>query len=322
MQRKDTLDVLITVDTELWCDGWVDIDVKFPNAFRRYIYGATPSGDYGLPFQLKLLNDHGLKAVFFVEPLFALRFGLAPLEEIVGLIRDAGQSVELHLHTEWVDESTTPVFPDQTGKRQHIQHFSLDEQRHLLETGRNLLEQAGAGPLHAFRAGSFGANQDTLRALASTGIRKDSSFNPVMPSCAIDDPGNLWQNRELLGVLEVPMGVFTDGLGRLRHAQITACSFGEIKAALNQAHRKGWETFVLLSHSVELLNATQSRQNPVVARRFVKLCRYLADNRDRFPTIDFSSSTLKPYPGEAAALSGNLTHTLGRMAEQAWSALK
>jgi len=38
---------------------------------------------------LRILNDHGLRGVFFVEPLFSARFGLAPLQEIVGSSRTA-----------------------------------------------------------------------------------------------------------------------------------------------------------------------------------------------------------------------------------------
>ena len=35
------LDVFLTVDVEVWCDGWDNIDAKFPDAFKRYIYGPT-----------------------------------------------------------------------------------------------------------------------------------------------------------------------------------------------------------------------------------------------------------------------------------------
>ena len=69
------MDVFLTVDVEVWCDGWDDIDAKFPDAFQRYIYGPTSRGDYGLPYQLRQLQDHGLTGVFFVEPLFSTRFG-------------------------------------------------------------------------------------------------------------------------------------------------------------------------------------------------------------------------------------------------------
>ena len=38
-----------------------------------------------------------------------MRFGSQPLEEIVGLIREGVQEIQLHMHTEWVDESVEPL---------------------------------------------------------------------------------------------------------------------------------------------------------------------------------------------------------------------
>ncbi len=181
-----SLSVLITIDTELWCDGWKNLDAHFLDALKKYIYGKTPSGEYGLPFLLRVLNDNGLKATFFVEPLFALRFGLDPLAEIVGIILDAGQSVELHLHTEWVDEAKSPLFPGVIEKRQHISCFSYEEQVVLLHKSADLLGLAGAPRLHAFRAGNFGANFDTLRALSTLDICIDSSYNTNQPACEIN----------------------------------------------------------------------------------------------------------------------------------------
>lgn len=99
------MNVFFTVDVEVWCDGWNDLDSRFPEAFQRYIYGPTSKGRYGLPHIVDVLNQHGLNGVFFVEPLFASRFGIQPLQEIVGLLNDAGQEIQLHMHTEWVDES-------------------------------------------------------------------------------------------------------------------------------------------------------------------------------------------------------------------------
>ena len=325
MQRTDenALNVLVTIDTEVWCDGWQDLDAKFPDAFRSHIYGSTANGDYGLPFQLKVLNDNGQRAVYFVEPLFATRFGIAPLEEIVGLITEAGQAVELHLHTEWVDEAITPIFPQVREKRQHIRYFSFEEQCVLLNRAIRLMQDAGAGRLHAYRAGSFGADNTTLRALATTGIGIDSSLNTTAEPCGIEAPTTLRQAAMLEGVLEVPMSTFTDGIGKQRPAQLTACSFPEMKAALNDALRLHWNLFVILSHSFELLNDSKTRKNSIVVRRFVRLCEYLAKNRDRFPTIDFSSPLMTPYHlGEAGELKCPTPPTLGRLIEQAWSRIQ
>ena len=52
------LDVFFTVDVEVWCDGWDRLDEHFPAALERYIYGRTPTGDYGLP-----TGDCGLMTV-------------------------------------------------------------------------------------------------------------------------------------------------------------------------------------------------------------------------------------------------------------------
>ena len=88
------LKVFLTVDVEIWCGGWDALDRNFPEAFRRYIYGPTGSGEYALPYLLALLETHGLDGVFFVEPLFAGCFGAAPLAEVVGLIRDKRQEIQ------------------------------------------------------------------------------------------------------------------------------------------------------------------------------------------------------------------------------------
>jgi len=118
------LDVFFTVDVEIWCDGWHRIDERFADSFKRYIYGPTAKGNYGLPYTLDVLSDHGLTGVFFVEPLFSRRFGSQPLAEIVGLLREDAQEIQLHLHTEWVDEAIEPLLAHSHSKRQHLHYFS------------------------------------------------------------------------------------------------------------------------------------------------------------------------------------------------------
>jgi hypothetical protein len=58
-----------------------DLEQKFPAAFERYILRSRSAR--WPPDQLQMLSDHGLHAVCFVEPLFAGRFGHAPLAEVV-----------------------------------------------------------------------------------------------------------------------------------------------------------------------------------------------------------------------------------------------
>ncbi len=114
------MNVFLTFDIEVWCNGWDDLDRAFPASFERYIYGHSAHGDYALPQTLAILNRHGLKGGFFVEPLFAARFGIEHLEVIVRLIREAGHEIQLHLHPEWTDEALEPIIENCNTKRQHL----------------------------------------------------------------------------------------------------------------------------------------------------------------------------------------------------------
>jgi len=315
------LNVYFTVDVEIWCNSWVNLDEKFPQAFREYIYGPTGKGDFGLPYQLRVLNDHGLKGVFFVEPLFSTRFGAQPLAEIVGLIREAKQEVQLHLHTEWVDEAKVPLLIGIQGKRQHLMYFSENEQATLIKTGLRLMHEAGSTEINAFRAGSFAFNVDTLRALNTNGITFDSSYNAsqfglnsgVLPGETIVEPIK-WND-----VYEYPMTVFNDGTSGLRHAQLTACSFSEMEGLLWKALESGRTSFVILSHSFEMLNRARKMPDPIVISRFQKLCAFMHKNRDSFCMQGFHDLVPHALQTQPTPLTSPIWRTGIRMLEQAYS---
>lgn len=314
------LDVFFTVDVEVWCDGWQDIDRKFPAAFSKYIYGPTPKGDFGLPFQLDVLKHHGLTGVFFVEPLFSARFGEQPLAEIVGLVRERNQEVQLHLHTEWVDEANGVVLEGAHTKRKHLRHYSVGEQAVLIDKGIKLLNRAGERHINAFRAGSFAFNKDTLSALAANGITFDSSYNAsmfgldsgVMPGTTVVEP------VECEGVYEYPMMVFRDGTRSLRHAQLTSCSYREMEGLLWQALENERSAFVILSHGSELLNPAKSRPDDVVVERFQKLCSFLDRNRDSFRVRGFQGLEPQTRQRQPEPLASPIWKTGARMLEQAY----
>jgi hypothetical protein len=313
------LDVFFSVDVEVWCDGWSNLDEKFPDAFRRYVYGPTARGNFGLPYTLQVLSEHGLKGVFFVEPLFSTRFGRQPLEEIVGLIREGGQEIQLHLHPEWVDESVEPLLENIERKRQHLRYFTRAEQEILIGAGKRMITQAGGGTCTAFRAGSFGFNRDTLVALAANHIPFDSSYNASI--FGLDSgvaSGEIMVDTFICdGVSEYPMTVYDDGIFSLRHTQLTACSHREMEGLLWQALESGRRSFMILSHNFELLNMAKDRPDDVVVARFLNLCSFLDRNRDSFNVRGFedlspSLATLQPAPLKSPAWK-----SVARMLEQA-----
>ncbi len=312
------LKVFFTVDVEIWCNSWQSIDAEFPGAFQRYIYGQTPRGDFGLPFQCRVLNDHGLTGVFFVEPLFSIRCGAAPLAEIVGLLHDARQEVQLHLHTEWVDELLAPLVPVVGGKCQYLRHFDLAAQQVLIGVARDLLARAGAPETSAFRAGSFGFNRDTLRALAALGIPFDTSYNGAWlgPESGVAPGTLLLDVSQCEGVTEYPVTVFRDGTPKVRPAQLTACSFVELEGMLWQAAERGYRSFTILSHSFEMLNPTQAGADLTVIDRFLKLCAFLDRHRDVFWVRGFQGLESVPEGHVPPLLESPIWRTGGRIIEQ------
>jgi len=317
------LQVIFTVDTEVWPGSWDDLDARFPEAFQRYVYGDTPQGQYALPMTLRILNDHGLRGVFFVEPLFSARFGLAPLQEIVGLIQDGGQDVQMHLHAEWADEAREPVLPaPATSKRQHISYFSLEEQFALIRWARARLVAAGAPVPTVFRAGSLRFNLDTLRALLANGITRDSSYS----HCRNGPQSGVLESyprgtvpvgaREVGGVVEFPLSVFYDRPGNLRPLQLTACSLRELTRVLDLSAERQHPFVNILTHNFELLDRRNFSVDQMVVRRFVGLCNYLQTNTDRFETVTFDALS---YAGPDAPLEpvrGPLLGLARRLAEQ------
>ncbi len=297
------MNVYLTFDIEIWCNSWQELDQRFPAAFERYVYGRSPHGEFALPETLRILQRHGLKGVFFVEPLFAARFGLAPLREVVALIQAGGHEVQLHLHPEWTDEALEPLLPQVTRKRQHLTYYDLDEQTALIGHGLRLLGEAGARGVNAFRSGSFAANRDTFRALARNGLHIDSSLNRCHAVSGPDlrDTVDFDRTSQVEQVWSLPVTVFEDGFGRLRPAQVGACGAAELAHALDDAERQGARDFVIVSHNFEMLRAGQSLPDWVVVRRFEALCARLEREAPRLCVRTLGQGFEPPGPAPVAA---------------------
>lgn len=326
------LNVFLTVDTEIWpyADGWPvralpANKTQFEAEIAACLYGKTLSGEFGLPYQIEQLNQHELKATFFLEPLFADRAGNQHLVDIVNLIQHNGQEVQLHLHTEWLSEISDPTIP--THFKQYMHQFTLDEQTALISKGIRSLQAAGVQTVHAFRAGSYGANRDTLRAALNNGLLFDSSHNSCYlgNDCKINLDQTLLQPARIEGVWEFPVSFFQDYPAHQRHAQLAACSFNEMKTALLDAWQAGWYSFVIVLHGFELVK-NRNPDSPCLPDkrnidRFQRLCGFLAEHADKFRTTVFSELDSERIPEitPTKVLRSRPYHTAWRYAEQAFS---
>lgn len=299
--------VFITIDTEYSSGLYAGPDAASrAENYARSIGCITPEGPSGISHKLELLNHYGQKAAFFVDPMPALVWGVAAIEDIVGPIIAAGQDVQLHCHTEWLGHAghANPLASKRTGLC--IADFTFDEQCQLLAYARDTLIAAGAPAPVAFRAGNYGANDDTLRALAQLGIAYDASHCPALSDglCRISLGPEVRDPVEHMGVIEVPAGTIGTLRGRQRHAQITALTLAEMLAAIRHARREGRESFTLVSHSFELINRRRLAANHIVRRRFTGLVKALSEMRgvetgsfaDNPPPLPASAKQSQPLP--------------------------
>lgn len=313
--------VYITIDTE-YSSGLYTGPGPADRAenYARSIACITPDGPAGITHKLDLFARYGQKAVFFVDPMPALVWGVAAVEDIIGPIIAAGQDVQLHCHTEWLDlaGSGNPLPSKRTGK--NIADFPFEDQCRILEYARDTLIAAGAPAPVAFRAGNYGADDNTLRALAMLGFAYDASHCPALTdgACRISLGSEARDPIRHEGVIEVPAGTIGTIGGGQRHAQITAFTLAEMLAAVRHAQGSGQQSYTLVSHSFELINRRKLAVNRIVRRRFGGLIKALAampgvatgTYADNPPAVPLDAQPSQPLPASAMRTGQRLAEQL------------
>jgi hypothetical protein len=311
--------VFITIDTETSIPPPAP-DIDFDHLVSRGIWGECDEGNFGTRYMARIFEEYGLKAVFFVEALHASVFGPGHLDETVGVVQSHGQEAQLHVHTEWMAHAPAQLFDGRTGV--NIADFSTAEQADILAAGKNNLVEAGVSDVTAFRAGNYGANDNTLPALARNGIHFDASYNAsfVGDPCGISWPNRMTGPEKMGEMVEVPVSWFHDGPGHIRALQLCACSLSEMRHVLTGMAESGARAASIVLHSSELLSRDKSRVEKIVRSRFLGLCKFLADNRETFQTLGFNDVAAwrtEELGKNPPAVRSAVTRTAFRMAEQA-----
>lgn len=320
------MQIFLTIDTEyspkLFRNGagWTVRD-----NFARCVECATKTDAVGIHYQMDVFDRYGLKGVFFVDPMPALVWGSEAVSRLVQPILERGHDIQLHLHTEWLEFAVRS--PVGSARGRNLSDFSLADQLRLIEYGASQLIAAGVPEPVAFRAGNYGANDDTLRALAQHGFTFDTSFTPGL---ADSECGISLEASDLLPVRhqdmwEFPVGAIASRGNTSRHAQLTALSFWELEAAIRHAAATDWPAFVLVSHSFEMMNRDRRVANRIVKKRFERFCDWLSHEPGlksaRFSDRESMARALRQPSRPPTLLPHNALRTWMRMTEQAGSDL-
>lgn len=311
--------VIISFDTEL-SPALYQRGMNAADNFDSSILGLCDEGEFGIRHQMDELERHGLKGVFFIDPMPALVYGEEIIRRIVEPIVLRGHEVQLHIHTEWLEYTNERPVGELQGKS--IGEYPYNAQLKLISLARFLLMRAGAPQPTAFRARNFGANDNTLRALSALGFNYDSSFNTayIDKGCEITlDPTNLGM-REYLGVWMIPVSGIMERGNSFRPAQLCAMSEEEMLAALDHAASCSSIHFSAFSHSFELLSRDRAIPNLLITQRLAALCANVADD-DRLTNGGFADLPYIQKPRKLPILRPNAWRTGRRQIEQAISML-
>ncbi|RJQ53798.1 MAG: hypothetical protein C4526_06185 [Nitrospiraceae bacterium] len=153
--------VIITVDVESKkIDG---VELPMPEQVNAICMNNISCG---LGKMTELLKEKGYPAVFFLNVYEYKKYGEEPVMEIAKWFDGAGHDVQLHIHPQWAYD-----------KDRNLTHqYTLDEQIKIIRDGKDLLEKWLDKPVLAHRAGAYGADENTLKALIENDILYDSSL--------------------------------------------------------------------------------------------------------------------------------------------------
>ena len=312
------VNVLITVDTECSLGGaWRGPDFV-PVGADRAVLGKVGNTSYGTPLIMDILETNGLRGVFFLEMFAGRVVDELQLWDAYRSIVQRGHDVQLHLHPVYryfhlvqqglMAREQLPENMDAIGSH------GQEQQVAFLEEGREIFEKVTGKTPVAFRAGSYAASLDTLRALHKVGIRYDSSFNAAyIGNCCLfhprSSPNNPWRHDD---VVEVPITNFRTGLWGFRGLkpfEVGSVSWQEMLTVLQDAERLGLNTVTAILHSFSFVKPADVqfrdlRPDRLVIARFKKLCRYLRDHSDRFRVTTFSDLKVGEQEFSSAPVPG------------------
>ena len=282
--------VFITVDTEHSIGGaFADARLK-PVGNEKRIFGRFGDRQLGIPLIMDIADTYGMRITFFVEVLNKHYFGSEETKDVCKYILDRGHDVQLHLHPNYLNFKMAD--PQRREFTDLIGEYPVERQMDFLYEGIGSLTQYGAPRPIAFRAGCFGANECTLRALRDCGFVVDSSYNRsyLGNSCLLEDKG-INDLTLLDGIWELPITNFIEhtGIRSARHIpmDINGASADEMKFVLRQAKISGPRSITIIMHSFSFIKPYDVQYNKVrprqhVISRFVNLCRFLRENAEAF----------------------------------------
>jgi peptidoglycan/xylan/chitin deacetylase (PgdA/CDA1 family) len=271
--------VVVTVDVE---------DFFLPRPPVDTVLAQWGGVGYGVPRIMDILEDHGARGTFFVDV-----YNRVTLDE--GLLREACQEIDRRGHE--VGLHTHPAFPSGRrgyGMEQVLSRYDLAWQTDFIRQGRDMITSWIGRPPRSHRAGGYGANLDTLRALAACQITIDSSLLTGYALCGLN--GLLSSSNtpsRLESMLEIPISVTRTSykarvmgrqwalLAMTKKVDPDWAGLFELKRQILALRNSGLTPLVIMLHSYALLDVGRSFRPVLEAeKKFRALISWLSAQKD------------------------------------------
>lgn len=184
--------VLASIDTE----GPAGAD-----PVETMIYSKASNGkEYGIRYLMKMFDERGIRGLFFVDIPEIVDHGEDKIERVLKEIHDNGHDVGVHVHPDHMADIN----------RRHLWEYTRDEQYEIIARCTEFYEKVLKRAPVSFRAGRYGADNNTLSVLDQLGYKYDMSEFYASRYCLIR-PEVAW-NRIVQcgpnGLKEVPVTTF------------------------------------------------------------------------------------------------------------------
>lgn len=203
--------------------------------------GTWQGKDYGTPYVVRKLEEHGFRGTFFASPLCPPHLTDKMVSNL-SYLASWGHDLELDPYLLAIDQSR-PLFT----------MYSVEERRRILGTALDNIKRVGAPPPIAHRANECAIDQETLSLLPEFGIRMDSSIFPIDPRSKVRLPEDL-VNRfvKIGGVYQLPITLIKRvpflGYAGMTSLDIEKTIWEEQEEALNQIAEHGLPVATFFIH--------------------------------------------------------------------------
>ncbi|WP_169764359.1 hypothetical protein [Campylobacter mucosalis] len=184
--------ILITCDTEVG-----ELHSDRADAFEIFIKGQVGNKEVGVGLINSIASEFKVIVDHFVDIYPYEKYGEQKFKKLCEDIIKNGHKINLHTHPSGKFDKN----------RRFMYQYSLGEQIQIIKFGKEKLKEWLGIEVISHRAGGYGANDNTIKALVENDIFIDSSFFYKNPNCKISYD---FVNRtfEKNGVLEIPVSVY------------------------------------------------------------------------------------------------------------------